>query len=451
MKSFVDMLTGKKVNVWQCPDFAGAEYSAEDCTASTRNLERAGGKFVKSLKKFSPQPYSDMEIRYPHYFEQHNPDGTVLKRYVFGLNKDKKLVYFDLEQPASVSVTREDVTYDREPVFIDYNYNGKDYLLINGAESGFFVFDGDFDKSEENPMVTGAALYDGKLFACSSDNFSGVKYMTPSAPGSWSSKFTALLVYNECGKAQSLATVKNYIYVFQTNGISRISRAQSDNYSVAKMWQCGEEIYGETVKVVGDEMWFFTSRGLYRFDGGSVKPALGADIFKAGRSSRIALYDGKIFAATHMGGDGEDNNALLVYDTATDEWGVYTDVGIVSFCAFKDSRLMVCFSDDSVAFLSEREQEGETLCALNDAAGRFLVNVNFGLQGRKQLAAIKIKTQSDAEITVYADGRARKYFVKGMARAQFLKDLRCAEQFAVEISAGQADFSAPVIYFSEEN
>lgn len=103
-----------------------------------------------------------------------------------------------------------------------------------------------------------------------------------------------------------------------------------------------------------------------------------------------------------------------------------------------------------MAFLSEREQEGETLSSLNDASGRFLVNVNFGLQGRKQLAAIKIKTQSDAEITVYADGRARKYFVKGSAGAVFERS-RCAEQFAVEISAGQADFSAPVIYFSEEN
>lgn len=452
MKSFTDMLTGRKVYEWPCPLSGSAAYSDDQCEVTALNAFCGKGRLFNALAKYAPAPYDSMNIRWPHYFERHDADGTLLNRYVFGLNAQNKLIYFDLDAPSVISVTDEDVTYANEPVFIDYNYNGKDYLLINGGESGFFVFDGEFVKAGENPLVTGAALFDGKLFACSTENYPRVKYMAPAAPGAWSNNFSSLLVYNECGKAKNLAALKNYIYVFQEKGISRISSAQSDNYSVAKMWESGEELYGGTVRVAGDEIWFFTSRGLYRFDGGSVKAAL-PEIYAGrtgGKNSRLALFDGKIYAATALdeGEDTEANNALLVMDVSGALLAVYTGVDIRSFCTFGENRLMACFGDGSVAFLTDADQEGAQPLTLQPISVR--VRAGTGGEGAKYLVAVKTACTQLFNVTVTADGKTRSYTLDGSNRARFVRDGRRTEAFDVTVSAAGGEITAPVLYYSEE-
>lgn len=454
MRSYTDMMTKEKVYEYVCPSetkIGGAEISGG---YSVRDMLFSGEVFKPLPGTNNRAPFDTMKIRYPHYFRKEGADG-IKRGYIFGLDESRRLVYFDAGEPSAVNVTLTDVVYDSEPVFIDYNFNGKDYLIVNGGESGFFVYDGNFYKAEENPLVTGAAMYDNKLFACSTENYPRVKYMTPSDPTSWSSNFASLSVYNECGMAKNIATLKNYIYVFQENGISRISRAETDNYSVAKIMQTGETIYGETVKTVGSDVWFFTSGGLYRFDGNRAEKIAycsGAEI-KGSRSARIEQFGGKIFAAARIsfGTDaddgGEENNALIVADAVSGVSAVYCGVSVRSFCAMKDrGELMLSFYDDTVAFWENSE-----LFLNEKRTGYYVLEKSvLGFPGRKNVSFVKMKTSGGAVITVTADGKKSVYNLTGKNRTQFVRINKTAEEFSLEI-ATQGEMTAPVIYFSEVN
>ena len=171
------------------------------------------------------------------------------------------------------------------------------------------------------------------------------------------------------------------------------------------MWESGEELYGGTVRVAGDEIWFFTSRGLYRLDGGSVKAAL-PEIYAGrtgGKNSRLALFDGKIYAATALdeGEDAEANNALLVMDVSGTLLAVYTGVDIRSFCTFGENRLMACFGDGSVAFLTDANQEGAQPLTMQPISVR--IRAGTGGEGAKYLVAVKTGGEITAPVLYYSE------------------------------------------------
>ena len=102
------MLTGRKVYEWPCPLSGSAAYSDDQCEVTALNAFCGKGRLFNALAKYAPAPYDSMNIRWPHYFERHDADGTLLNRYVFGLNAQNKLIYFDLDAP---SVLFNDIFY----------------------------------------------------------------------------------------------------------------------------------------------------------------------------------------------------------------------------------------------------------------------------------------------------------------------------------------------------
>lgn len=450
MRSYTDLMTNEKVYEYVCP-YGSDCYGGDDGKYFAHDMQYVNGRFapLSGTKVYSP--FDSMKIRYPHYFRKEDSSG-IMHDYIFGLNGENKLVYFDLDSPSSVQMTDDDVTYSTEPVFIDYNFNGKDYLIINGKDSGFFVYDGNFKEASENPLVTGAAVFDNKLFACSTENYPRVKYMTPSDPTSWSNNFASLSVYNECGMARNLATLKNYIYVFQENGISRIARADTENYSVAKIWQSGEKIYGETVKVVNNEAWFFSSAGLCRFDGSNVKriSPFPEGMRIGGEASRIEVFGDKVYVTTALGKTSEkmplQNDTLIVFDGQTGEAAVYRDVNVRSFCALRArDEFMLAFADDSVAFIGGADPiSGENRC------GEYtLEETDFGISGEKNVSFVKIRVTSNATVRIIADGKESVYDVTAKRRSQFLRINKRGEKFSLTVSTVGGEMFAPVIYFSE--
>lgn len=462
MKSFTDKLTKEKIYEYRCDDsgnFADAEseVSGKDVKIIV-NMRKCGNVFKRGLGvKAAEGNFASINLKYPHCFKCIDKAGAE-HDYVFGLNADNKLAFYDFTSAGTFVGTLSAVTFTEPPIFIDYNYDGQNYLLINCGENGFYVYDKEFTKLSSNPMVTGAVIYDGKLFACSSDNYPRVRYCAMFNPKTWSGSQTSLYVYNECGMVRGLVNLKNYIYVFQDNGISRISKADSENYTVTKICETGEKAYGNTVRCSGDGAWFFTSRGLYRFDGSKLesKSEFLGSAFIGGEQSQIVGFHGKTYVATRLefpsdvyseqDADYAGNNALIVF--GEDKAEVYCGYKIKSFCPlYEQDKLIFAMDDGSMKLLGEDDcsvSEGDkALFELNES--------DFGCAGKKCVKAVEFTHEGAVTAELYADGKKYSRSVATGKKSERIRFDAPGRKFALRIVSDGKALSSPVIYYSEEN
>lgn len=462
MKSFTDKLTKEKIYEYRVDDsgdFADAqsEASGKDVKIIV-NMRKCGNVFRRGLNvKSAEGNFASINLGYPHCFKCIDKAGAE-HDYVFGLNAENKLAFYDFTSAGTFVGTLSDVTLTKPPILIDYNYDGQNYLLINCGEKGFYVYDNEFTKLGANPLVTGAVIYDGKLFACSSDNYPRVRYCAMFNPKTWSGSQTSLYVYNECGMVRGLVNLKNYIYVFQDNGISRISKADSENYTVTKICETGEKAYGSTVRCSGDAAWFFTSRGLYRFDGSKLenKSDFLGSAFIGGEQSQIVAFHGKTYVATRLvfpsdvyseqDEDYAGNNALIVF--GEDKAEVYCGYKIKSFCPlYEQDKLILAMDDGSMRILSENDfsvdQGDKAVYELNES--------DFGYTGNKCVKAVDIMHEGAVTVELCADGK--KYlrsFDTGNSARRILFNAP-GRKFSLRIISDGKALSSPVIYYSEGN
>ncbi len=179
MKQTKDAITGQKIYEYDAPSIEkGMDYSCESAekVRVIYNLQVKDGAYYNWAGVECPQSFAERKFKNLHYHRHYNRETGEDEHYVVGINDRNKLAYYRADQSSSVVRTVEDVEFTEEPVYIDYNYSGNDYLVINGKSAGFYVFDGEkLTEVEDNPKVTGAAIYDNKLFACSTENLPRVK------------------------------------------------------------------------------------------------------------------------------------------------------------------------------------------------------------------------------------------------------------------------------------
>ena len=458
MKSYSDALTGEKVYEYRCDDdgsfYDGKAGKTDKNVRRILNLEREGDAFSCKLNvSAAPSKFSALTLDYPYYFKKTDKTGAV-REFVFGINAQKKLTFYEFRSSGTLVGTMPDVTFDEPPVFLSYNYDGSDYLLVNGGESGFYVFDDDFTKATTNPLVTNIAVFDGKLFACSSDNYPRVRFSPMSNPKNWSD-YSSLYVYNECGFARGLALLKNYLYVFQEKGVSKISRADSDNYSVTKMFEWGEKIYPQTIGVSGSEAWYFTKRGLYSFDGSENRNRgefLG-DMFVGGEQSRIIGFRGKTIVATRLDFPEDvyteteenysGNNAIVVFGDGSPK--VYCGIKVKSFFPlYDDDVLVVATADVGMKTLSDSAPEGsfKGLIELNES--------DFGTLRFKCVKSVVFSHSGEVEAEFFADGKKiTRHYSRGKKDRRINLCVAC-KRFSARFIAYGGNISSPTIYYSEE-
>ena len=158
MKSFTDKLTKEKIYEYRVDDsgdFADAqsEASGKDVKIIV-NMRKCGNVFRRGLNvKSAEGNFASINLGYPHCFKCIDKTGAE-HDYVFGLNAENKLAFYDFTSAGTFVGALSDVTLTKPPILIDYNYDGQNYLLINCGEKGFYVYDNEFTKLGANPLVT---------------------------------------------------------------------------------------------------------------------------------------------------------------------------------------------------------------------------------------------------------------------------------------------------------
>lgn len=459
MESYSDKFTGEKVYVYHAPDISlGMDYRASALKARViSGLQADGDRLTCKLGGHGTAPYDSMNFKSIHYFRNIDKTTGEERDMIFGVNENGHLAHFSLDSPATGAIVEAPI-FNEAPVFINYNYNGTDFLVINGKSDGFYYFTGNMLYSiGSNPNVTGAAIYDNKLFACSTENYPRVKFMNLSNPDSWSVVFTSLLVYNECGMVRSLATMGSAVYVFHENGISKITKAGDDDYSVSKVWQTGEMIFGDTVKVCGNVIYFCTNAGIYCFDGSKVKRAFETfnGLYLPSPNARIVSADRKIYVAlnvdaTVFGGENDDfyysNNALIVYDEECDVAWLYYGIAIESFCLIpKQNKILAALP----GFTVEELDDSGVLGGKTIGGYYRLGESKLGTGKRKNIRKIEFVATHGAHVTLMTDGVKSEFDVPASDKKHVLRVGKTALTADVIIKATGGAIGAVEIHYSE--
>lgn len=465
MSYYEDKLTGTKTKYYDTARLIGsADYSGESMnkTKLMYNFKVKQGMLTESLGLTKASSFGGRRMRYVTCFRRYDQDENRYFDQMVGVSTLGEFLYYDPTEENPTVHTLPDFNLFGDVNFIRYTFNGTDYLVVNAGLGGFYVWNGLSMRIPNNPKVSRIAIYDNKLFACSIDGFARVKYTYMSSPDGWGSDMTGLLLFNECGPGIGLATMKNYLYVFQESGISRISRIDniSGDYDVSKVWHGSERIYEGSIATCGDEVFFCSGGGLYRFNGQSVKRVLHEldGYITPDEKTRSCFYRGKLYIATRAIRDGEGfgaetsalyhNNVLVIYEPETGKFELIRGVSISDFCVMPDfNRLLVVVSGYETCEIKEGGYFlGETLYKSLECTA-----TDLGSHNKKIIKGVRMGNNVPVELTVTVDGVESFYEIPpGAVRFIRLQGVGYHLSFNLKTVYPDPKISLPVFVYSEE-
>lgn len=289
---------------------------------------------------------------------------------------------------------------------VKMNPNGKCLSIVdeNGNKSLIFLAENGFYKRETtswqwHPManLTAAAC------VCKNRVFIGVKpatvaYSNPFLPADFTSETETAgkvrLAYNQ-GEIVALTVFQNAVYVFQEYGVARMDvDGLASEFKIQPLDYDGGEIYGGSVGVCGNSIFFLALDGVYRFDG--------KKFYRVAEDLKIAP---KQIVKTCSGATCAGQYLLR-----------YTDVDGYNRC------VAVAADGKSGYFVSDKEGlsqcGGAALCRLQNivyavsddgstvpADGyRFTTqDTDFGVAGRKTLRKLRFEGEGSFHLDVFCD------------------------------------------------
>lgn len=465
MSGFTDKVTSVKMKYYDVLDIINkVDYSGseQDHVKIRYNFNVDKGMLVRGLGVEEYDIFDGRLIRAVHYFRRYDKEKHLNTSLIIGVTTSGEVVYFyeDASLGEGVSVM-EGVRAVDVPEFINYNFNGDDYLIINNGLHGMFVFDGKGVKTLVTPAVSNIAIFDNMLFGCSLENFANVKYTSLGTPDAWGSSMSGLRLYNECGMVQSLATIKSYLYVFQEHGITRISRYDGldGSYQVSKMWYSGEKVIGSSVAVCGDDIYFCTHAGVYCFNGTTVRRVMTEldGFITPDDNARICYYNGKVYVTTKVSLVDEPfetesglyrNNAVICYDPVSKRFDVYRGMSVSTFSPLPVGNVMLVAMDGYK--LGKLKRNGTVY---DKKLYKYIESTasNFGTGNKKTIHSVRIQNDVPLEFKLYVDGKTYYYEIPaGEMRYFRLNRQGYRIAFSLKALESECNISVPVFVYSEE-
>lgn len=209
-----------------------------------------------------------------------------------------------------------------------YRLNGEDVFLMSTEREGLYVWDGVNDPYavEDAPSITSMCVHYERLFVTTGGDRSSVWFSDDFDVTNWnvsSDEGGFIQLADEGGPSNRVVSFADYVYVFRSNGIARLTAyAEQETFRVSKVYAGAGCIYPQSVAVCGDRILFMASDGLYAFDGwNAVRIAKGLDgLFDVRYSKFYAAYQNgsyylccKLKGENPFGGAVTDNNSMVRY------------------------------------------------------------------------------------------------------------------------------------------
>lgn len=348
---------------------------------------------------------------------------------------------YELKESAAVKING--LSYTEPPVGVCYNYNGTDVVIFSSSKGEMKIYDGSLVTAvDDAPAVTSMCVHYERLFITGGDDGS-LWFSDDFDPTNWNlSVSEAGFIDMSDGRGATLKAVSflNYLYVFRTYGITRVTAyADQSEFSAVNLYTSSGRIVPDSITVCGDVILFLASDGMYRFDGITTTRISGAfeDAIDFTATAKGCYYNGKAYFILSADlGDGYEKTVLRVDPETRSHCflrgGEIDDLCLLdggsdySLAAYSSARRAVAEISDDPRFFGEYP----TRVWKSKYSG-------FGLPVKnKRLSALTLYCDEPTGVTVYADGREYKYAASGNGGYAYLRPNVRGDRFAVKITAG---------------
>lgn len=406
---------------------------------------------VSDLETESVIPVEGEQVRALWSFTWYEQGGDELKYYLFYFNDEHKFCFDNIffQRPMTMTLASQ---FTSTPVGINYRINGQDYMIFSSADANTFVFgDGIQQYLEDGPKLVSLCSHNDRLFAITGRARHTLVYSDNLNVLEWDdSKTTHLDFGDDRGNLTKVISLNDYLYVFREFGITKISTySTSSDLGVSHIFQSSSYIYPGSIASDGENIYFMTRDGFYKFNGSSVKRIdLGIfSQFEDNVSCNAICFESKYFLACRMKFDDEPigceigdyiNNAIFIYDIASEQVELMRGVDVKQLLALNNPykcKVVMCFNNANIGKIGELTKNGQVFGVASHKAW-FSNTTDFGLGFKvKKVESFTIKTSTPCIVTIYADDQSiSKYTIKPSSRIQRIKSGAIGRNFKFSIT-----------------
>ncbi len=350
---------------------------------------------------------------------------------------------------------------------VNYNYNGKDCLLLASPATLLAIYDGttNIRYVKNAPKFSSMCVHYERIFGTESSRKNAVWFSDDFNPTNWDvniEKAGFITFQNEGGAVLKVLSFLDYVYVFREHSIYRLTAyAEQSEFSMTKLFVATGRIYPSTIVQDESKVVFLAEDGLYMFDGFSTKK-IGEHLPKIHnmRHAEGALFKGKYYLACNIEGDFLDesddkfgkNNALIEYDLASGVYNVLKGIEITKILPISlhdNSRIYFLTNGEKQNFVAELQNNGKIFNVPSKKHFETAKN-NLQLNQKKLIKAIWLKTTTALKVKVLIDERTYVYNLPGKNEMQKIVVNKSGFEIGLSFDSFQKEclITPPQIFFN---
>jgi hypothetical protein len=323
---------------------------------------------------------------------------------------------------------------------VNYNYDGRDILLISSKNSTVLLDEGDASYVQNSPHFSSLTKHYERVYGTVYGNKRQVWFSDDFNPLNWTVSNTegGYIDFNDEGGAViKVVSFSNYLFIFREYEILRLRAFGDQNdFSLSKLFVATGRIFEDTVTIAGDKIMFMADDGVYEFNGETARKVF-TDInafFNLPQVRPSGCYmHGKYYLACLLRFPNQQStafldeigraysvNALVEFDLEKRIFSIMRGVDIYALLAVsigRDSRIFTLFSDEPARTVGNVESSASYFDAPLEALWQSPES-DLGYPGRKKvIRSININVGSrPVTVGISVDGKRYEYEVCGKNR-----------------------------------
>jgi len=269
------------------------------------NFTNQYGSLYANISQFIPYQYFD--------------ESGNLKLKMFAIDKNNSINEYDADE---CKLTNLNTVLSNKPKIV---YHNDSVYLLDGTSTVYIISNSQNLAFYENTKkVSYVKFYRNQTYYMLSDNPNTIYIATDvdfeklltTEPAT-----ETLSIDVNYGSFQDLIICDDYIYIIQDYGIAKIQKSKDETYFT--YFKTHTKIISGTAKSINNLILFYSTSGLYKFDGNKITP-LFVDLFNKCNKQGIAeTFNNKYYLATQMNANNELIDCLIEIDIINDVYVVF--------------------------------------------------------------------------------------------------------------------------------
>lgn len=354
-----------------------------------------------------------------------------------GIYDDRIVVQVDDKRLYSTKIFENDTWHELESYkfygkacAVNYNYDGKDVLLVSSENNALKIIDGDTVKTVENaPKFSSLAVHYERVYGTVNGDKNQVWFSSVMNPENWTvsgDEAGYITFSDESGDVEKVMSLNGHLYIFREHSVYRLTAyADQSEFLLKKVFTDTGRIYKDTIAFAGDKIMFYSEDGLFSFDGYDATRI--SDFIKVKDATHAigAYHNEKYYLACSLDLENyyvyaTDNNALVEYDLKTKKTCLLAPVDVVAMTALNAHHatdVLLSIGLNNSDKLGMIDGSGKVFASTPMKLYESPVNT-LGSDKLKIVKAVNLQTEKDITLEITADDEVRTFEIAGSKSLQ---------------------------------